>query len=118
MPQTGYVRLCLIGLAALSAACGQAPQASPSPTTMASPAGTYACAPEPRPEDWPGLSFELHEDGTLTTTAADGTQEEGSWTLEQDQVVIDLGGQDDRFNIEGKRLVAADGGFVCVREAG
>lgn len=108
------------------AACAQ--QAEPAATTPPDTevAGTYSCAPEPPPDDpnWPGPeTFELRGDGTLTITSPPEGGAQGTWSVEGDQVVLHIEGQDDRFNIEGDRLVGAgdpppgEGAFTCTKNA-
>lgn len=96
--------------------------------TDASIAGTYTCAPEPTPDDpnWPGPEdFELNENGDLTIGRGGKVNLEGTWSVQKDQVVLHIKGQgDDRFDVEGDRLVAAGGPppqgggqFICMRKA-
>lgn len=92
------------------AACAQqaGPAATAPPDTDV--AGTYTCAPDPEPTDpgWPGPeTWTLAEDGTLSIMVPGGGTEEGTWTIEGNEVTIHFQGQDDPFTVEGENLVSA-----------
>lgn len=81
----------------------------------ASIAGTYTCGPEEETGQ-PQETWELREDGTLTTTAPARTIE-GTWSAEGDSLVVTIEGREDRFTIEGDGFVseADPGAWVCTR---
>lgn len=88
--------------------------------TEGSIAGTYECGLEGQA---PREVWELSEDQSLVVSPKDSgaDPEEGTWSMKNDQVIINFSGADnDPFNVEGDRLVFAgpkgpDGLWVCTR---
>lgn len=115
---TGLPLLVLLGVAMAIGGCtARSSLASPSPESP-SIAGTYNCSIEGQPtrEVW-----ELEDDGTLVVTPEGLEPEEGTWTMQDDQVIINFSGADnDPFNVEGDRLVFAgpagpEGTWTCTK---
>ena len=91
-------------------------------------AGTYTCAPDPRPTDpnWLGPeTWVLAEDGKLTIRGAgDGPNDQGTqgtWRVDQDQIVINVENEEGRFDITGTSFVGvqehpAGGKLTCAKQ--
>ena len=116
------VAIVMVSLAACSSDDKPKAGATTSPTANSSLAGSYKCAGDPV------NTLELRSDGTLTLsspsfvnpkgeTIAPST-EQGTWTASGNSVKLvgsftDPGG--DTFTVEGNRLVAGGGDFVCTK---
>jgi hypothetical protein len=112
-PNAKGVMLSLIALTILGMGCRQQQEVSPLSDAESAVAGTYVCAPEPPPDDpnWPGPEdFALKEDRSLEIGRAGKVNLRGTWSVDGDQVVLQIEGQGtDRFDVDGDRLISAGG---------
>jgi hypothetical protein len=98
-------------------------------------AGTYNCQEQNEPPP-PVEVWEVRQDGTITFTVPthtkpdgetvvvvagkgyenlEGSTFEGTWSAEGDTAKVTFEGETDTFKIEGERLVAGGGRFVCTK---